>query len=206
MHSSESRPQGDAKRQMVSSSGRYLVASGTLIWLPRKTHTPPREINKPSLFDLVAAAEEVEALPTPSPQMGSKRSFTALRQPRTRFGGDAPRGQYPSAPFKGYHHFLDVYDPTLGYTVRVRPSAVNWMKNIATQAPADRWLAADAEWCNDARADYEHWLSVLMNEWRLHYNVGYFPDKISMVVDIALLVRWVLDSYNIDSAIGLPED
>ena len=252
---------GDAKRQMISSEGRYFVPTvdapimlaypagtsplslrtGAVPLVPRATipssMTPPPMLfahpalppayqhKLQSLSVLAEAADKLspELVPPPPLPKGvvqpvrsnhpprassGERVCTYIPQPAVRFGGDALPGCYPASPVSGTK-FIDVDDDALGYTVRVRRNAGDWMRNAVAWSvervrrnPGNKECVAELEWRRQALANYETELILLAEKWRDHYKGRDVPSKTSMVVDVALLSRWIFDCYGIETTMG----
>ena len=155
------------------------------------------------------------------PQLVCKHRLHDVTRPPLVFGGAVvepgkfPLPQFPPPPrayrFTPFEH----KSRELGYTVLVRHNANDWVRNLVADAvtrynnsrelPSARAAArAELAWRRRALTEFDIEMEALRIAWRNHYGVttNHNPTRMMMVVDVALLSRYIIDRYGIQTSIG----
>lgn len=157
-------------------------------------------------------AESVVLVRRMPPVLVHARRMHDIRRPPLVFGGGAagsgtfPRSQHPCGflPFK--HESRE-----LGYTVLVRHNAHDWVRNLTADAVTrfnhkreSSEARAELAWRRRALTEFDIEMEAMNIAWRRHYGVTtkHNPTKIMMVVDVALLSRYIIDRYGIQTTTG----
>lgn len=130
-------------------------------------------------------------------------------KPALLFGDAAPEiGCYPAPLVCKGSHPVYFHSATLGYTVEVRYDASAWSNmlvsnttHLCSNTPcAENMQLLDLR-CM-IRSTFKAEVARVREAWRVHYNMSALPQTHVCARDLALMFRWVCDSFGDPTTTG----